>query len=421
MDRLLQPDRTTRTATSLIAVLALTFFCSIATGVFWHAVSFIAKHRYGFDQTRNLTMYAMMGATYIVFAYKAGAVTRMLRQVMTPRTMVVCLLVVQALACIGPVAFAGEWTIWLAFGVSTVCLALIWPLIESYIGAGRHGPAMRSSVGWFNMIWMPAVALPLLLMPPLLERHGEWVLAAQAAVYLAAIVPLWWFAPRPGFHDPETATQHVPAEYRLLLRCARVLLPVSYVLMAAIAPILPYRFEAIRDHQAALEQAPMSVEAETPVAATWMVVRFLAVVVMWRLGFWHGRWGTLLLATIAMTIGFALVVLAMSIPVMMTGFAIFGAGLGMVYYAALYYALAVGHAEVDAGGTHEALIGIGYTVGPLAGLAGTAIGSTQEVDGGAAIVAIVWFIVAFGAVVAIQPYIVALRIRRRKREADDAG
>lgn len=43
--------------------------------------------------------------------------------------------------------------------------------------------------------------------------------------------------------------------------------------------------------------------------------------------------------------------------------------MGIIYCAALYYAMAVGHADVDAGGKHEASIGLGYGVGPLCGLA----------------------------------------------------
>ncbi len=43
--------------------------------------------------------------------------------------------------------------------------------------------------------------------------------------------------------------------------------------------------------------------------------------------------------------------------------------MGIVYTAALTYALEAGRSEVDAGGTHEALIGAGYLFGPAAGLA----------------------------------------------------
>ena len=55
------------------------------------------------------------------------------------------------------------------------------------------------------------------------------------------------------------------------------------------------------------------------------------------------------------------------------GLVVFGVGMGLTYYAALYYSLAVGHAEVDAGGTFEALIGVGYFVGPLLGIAAAAV------------------------------------------------
>ena len=53
---------------------------------------------------------------------------------------------------------------------------------------------------------------------------------------------------------------------------------------------------------------------------------------------------------------------------MIVGLILFGSGMGVTYYAAIYYALAVGRAEVEAGGTHEALIGGGYMVGPIIGL-----------------------------------------------------
>jgi hypothetical protein len=39
-----------------------------------------------------------------------------------------------------------------------------------------------------------------------------------------------------------------------------------------------------------------------------------------------------------------------------------------IYTGALYYAMEVGQADVDAGGAHEALIGLGYALGPGCGL-----------------------------------------------------
>jgi hypothetical protein len=46
----------------------------------------------------------------------------------------------------------------------------------------------------------------------------------------------------------------------------------------------------------------------------------------------------------------------------------------------LYYAMAVGSAEVDAGGKHEAVIGLGYTAGPMLGLMALGLSSTGGTD-----------------------------------------
>ena len=89
---------------------------------------------------------------------------------------------------------------------------------------------------------------------------------------MAALI---WFDPRPGHHDSGVAQAHVGSEYRLLLRSARVLLPLSYVLISAMNPILPYRFEAVG----------VEVGWETPATATWAIVRVAAFVVMWRMAF----------------------------------------------------------------------------------------------------------------------------------------
>ena len=53
-----------------------------------------------------------------------------------------------------------------------------------------------------------------------------------------------------------------------------------------------------------------------------------------------------------------------------------------IYTGAIYYAMAVGHSEVDAGGTHEALIGVGYTVGPACGLVAGGLEEVPHRSGG---------------------------------------
>jgi hypothetical protein len=389
--------------TPLGAVLGLTFLGSLATGVFWHAVPFIAKHAYDFSQTRNLILAAAMGGTYTVAAFTAGRATRLLGRRLTPRGVIASCLGVLGLVCLAPITVDREWGLWFAALVGTWMTAVIWPLIESYVTAGRHGAQMRSAIGWFNLTWAPAVAIPLLGMAPILERHGEWTIGALVPITVLGLAVLSRFGPRPGHHDPHTAAAHVGGEYRLLLRSARVLLPLSYVLSSAMNPILPYRFEAL----------DVAVWWETPATATWTIVRVLAFVTMWRAGFWHGRWGTLLVGGAAMTGGFALVVMGPSLAVMLAGLAALGAGVGVIYYAALYYAMAVGLAQVEAGGTHEGLIGAGYTTGPVVGLIGAAAA------GGLGVVVAVWTLVALAGAPAAVPYVRARRLRRPSGSGTD--
>ncbi|MHC4990086.1 MAG: hypothetical protein ACYTGC_03810 [Planctomycetota bacterium] len=381
-------------------VLLVTFLGSLGTGVFWHGLAFIAKHSYGFSERRNFVLYAVMGIIYTIGAWRAGAVTRWAGRWIAPRGVLGVGLATQAAACTLPVTLTAEWAVWLASGVVSFTASIMWPIIESYITSGRHGPQMRSALGWFNLVWMTAMPVPLLVMAPILEHHGTWAIGGLAVGNTFALIALPRLAARPAAHDATASADHVAPEYPLLLRSARVLLPLSYVLTGAMAPILPFLFQRLE----------VAVSWETPATATWMVVRVVALLIMWRAPFWHGRWGTLLLGALLMTGGFALVVIAPGIEAMLIGFAGLGAGLGIVYYAALYYAMSVGLAEVDAGGTHEALIGAGYAAGPLAGLAGTTLA------GGAGVVGIVWAVVGLAAVPAITPY---ARARRRRPDVTD--
>lgn len=122
-----------------------------------------------------------------------------------------------------------------------------------------------------------------------------------------------------------------------------------------------------------------------------------------------------MLGAATMTGGFALVVTGASLWLMLVGFASLGVGLGVIYYAALYYALAVGRAKVEAGGTHEGLIGAGYAVGPLAALVGAHLPRTLglKIADGAGIVAIVWALIALAGVPALRPYLYARKLRKR--------
>jgi hypothetical protein len=88
---------------------------------------------------------------------------------------------------------------------------------------------------------------------------------------------------------------------------------------------------------------------------------------------WHGRWSVAVVGTLCVLGGFGGTLLApgllsgtAALVLVAAALAVFGAGLAALYTAALYYAFEVGGSE--GGGSHEALIGLGYSVGPACGL-----------------------------------------------------
>ncbi len=395
------------TPTPLAAVLALTLLASIGTGVIWNGVPFIAEHDYDYTQRETLALYFVIGVTYISGALTAGRLLRVVERWLTPRAVLGIILIVQSAVCLGPWFIDRSWMLWIVVGMTSLLASFLWPIIESYLTAGRHGREMRSAIGWWNVVWTSAVAASLWFMAPFMRTDARLAIVALGGLNAVALLTLIWFNRAPGVHDEEQWEASITPKYSLLLQSARVLLPLSYALNAAIGPLLPYL----------LSRLEVAVIWKTPVAATWMIVRVVAMVVMWRIKFWHGRWGTLLLGGAAMTCGFATIVLAPTLAVIFIGFGVFGAGIGIIYYAALYYAMSIGKGQVDASGKHESLIGMGYAIGPAAGLIGMQLPQLLhiEIAQEAGIVFVVWTLVALAAFPAVRPYFKARTVRRSAR------
>jgi hypothetical protein len=385
----------------LPALLGITFLGSVSGGAFWAGTFFVTAQHYAFSATRNLVLAGAMGGAYALAARGTGTLLRRLERWggprITPRAVLAATLIVWGIAAMGPLAFRAEAALWGAALVGSAASAVTWPIVESYLGAGRHGARMRSAIGWFNVTWTPAVAVPLLLLPLFAKANVLWTIGVCGITNAGALLLVLPLPARPGAHAPEAAHAAVGPEYPWLSRSASWLLPLSYVMSSTLAPVLPHRLAAVG----------VGVLPESVVADTWLVARFLTLAVMWRVGFWHGRWGTLALAGLALVGGLALTLLAPTFGGVVLGLLLFGAGMGLTYYAALYYALAVGHAAVDAGGTFEALIGLGYCVGPALGLVGHTLGGGPH--GGT--VALTSAAALLASAAALRPYLEARRRR----------
>lgn len=382
-------------ATPTLPLLTLTFLLSVATAVMWNGLGFVAKHDYGFPEWLTFLLFAVNGGVYALVAFKSGVILRSLGRHLTPRAILAIAMLLQAVAAPLTAIIEGAWVLWAVSLLFSMCSAVTWATTESYMSSARHGGAMRSAIGWWNLTWMASNALGLAAMAFFLSAgEGRWSIGVLGPLCLVAACMLRWFPAAPGTHDEETSDLHVGSNFRDMLQSCRVMLPMSYVLIGALGPLMPYR----------LAEVGIPLAWETPLTATWLVARVLVVAAMWRLHFWHGRWWTLGLAGALLFIGFGMVTIGPGVATITIGLALIGIGQGLTYYSAIYYVLAIGRARVDAAGTHEGLIGVGYGAGPAAGLLGIALG------GGAAIGWIVLAISATAAWPAVIPW-------RRSRSA----
>ncbi len=385
-------------------MLWLTILNSFATGILWNGLGFITDSVYRFSETETYSLFIATGAAYTVTAFLAGSVLRRFAARLNARHAMQWIFVVQG--GVAPLVYVGSSSTGLLAVALTTSMtgAALWPIVESYISAGRSAHEVRKTLGIWCIAWMASVTAVLLMMAPLQGGSG-WLdprLSVFCILPLSA-VSLWIIRKvpdHPEHHHAEPET-HDPRD-RFLLASARALLPASYLLVGALSPLMPYL----------LARMDVSAHNQTPLTATWLGLRTMTAAALGVLAFWHGRWGTLLLGAALLAGGFALVVGVPSLIAIAVGLALFGIGHGIIYYTAIYYALRVGNAAVDAGGVHEALIGVGYVLGPLAGLAGHLLG------GGGWTVLLLWFLLGVFAVPAALPW---WRERRAKRRASVPG
>jgi MFS family permease len=343
-------------------VLAYTALSSCAAGTATLSIFFVTERApYSFSSARQYALGLLVGVTYALGALVAGRVTRALaRRGVSARALVAGITLALAALMVVPVARATPAALFGVLALYAPLTGFLWPLIEAYVSGGRRAGALRAAVGRFNIVWS-ATLLPSFLIPPLLEDHPARVFVAVAAAHLVSLLCLPFLRREPGVHAEEEA-HAVPAEYRGLLRVHRVLHATSYLVMYALSPYLP----------GVLGRLGVDGPLRGALAATWLAARSVAFAVLERWHGWHGRAAVAVVGTALVLAGFAVTVLsprlgAAGLPCLLVALVALGVGLAALYTAALYYAFEVaGH---EGGGSHEALIGLGYSIGPSAGLA----------------------------------------------------
>jgi hypothetical protein len=362
------PTSPLKAGTPLWAVLGVAFINSLGTGVIVNGIYFLT----GFDKVGNYAIGAAFGVAYIIAAFNASRVARTLRRLvprLSSRAILAIIMLTVGAICNLPWLSGGglhPWVFWVIGVTYGLVTGVMWPLIEGYVSGGRRGQRLRFATGQFNIWWAGAIVIAFVAMAPLIKDpfKREMVLAGLGAVHVLGILLLLAFKPEPGVAGEVDHEPH-PEVYPRLLAIFRIQLPTSYMVMGALSPFLP----------SALSTLGAPELLHTPIAATWLATRVITFLAMERWHGWHGRWWVSIAGPTLTLAGFGACILSpvggattAGLATLIAGLCVFGIGVGMIYTAALYYAMEVGHEEVASGGTHEALIGAGYLTGPLAGL-----------------------------------------------------
>lgn len=377
----LAADRPTAGLTPLWAVMVFTLLNSVGTGVVTNGIFFLTDHGFGFSRTANFGLGVFLGLTYIAGAFAARPiVAAAMRAGGGERSVLVWIMLLMGAMCCLPFIVYGSavdatespWSIWVLVGIYSPLAGVLWPLVESFVSGGRSGQNLRKTIGLWNIVWSSAIVFAYLAIAPLTKGHPTFALLALGGVHIAAALILKAFSSRPTPHVHEEHEPH-PKVYEQLLIVFRLLLPTSYIALSALGPYLP----------SILEKLVADTRWQTVLVNAWLVPRVLTFALLARWGAWHGRWWAAIAGAVLMVAGFAAIVLGpafvesgipgaagtLATTVTISGLVAFGIGMGIIYSGALYYAMEVGKAEVDAAGKHEALIGAGYTLGPGIGLA----------------------------------------------------
>jgi hypothetical protein len=350
------------------ALLALTFLQSFGSVLLSRGVYFYTHDRLAWGRAENLLLGLAYGAVYIAGAMASHAVTARAGE---RRSLLVLLMLLVALHLVIYLWPTGQA---LALGLPAISflLGIKWPIIESYMSAGETPTELLRTSARYNITWASSVPLGLAVSGSLIASpEPELLFLVPAVTGSVALVLGLSFPGRPEhLHEshPERPDPVEMERYTALTVSARWAMMLSYSLIFLLAPIMPE----------ILQKLGLDVAQSTPAAALLDMGRLASFLLVAAYSGWRSRVPPLVAAILGLPAAFCMVIFAQHLALALLGELLLGLAAGFAYYSALYYALVVKNASVDAGGAHEALIGLGYALGPLAGLAAQAVGSAAS-------------------------------------------
>jgi hypothetical protein len=354
-----------------LPIFAVEALCSAAGSMLSIGTSFYMKDQFGWGMRQNFMLAAAQGMAYVPAALLAERITRALGRggALSISYGLLTALSLLAWRLAGGSGSAGA--VAAVVVLYTFVIGTSWPVLESLIASGPpSGMALRLSI--YNIVWPAAGTLAIAVEGTLIGRWRAGMFALPALMHAVALLMVIANLRQKTLSSHDASLPHTEPEPELVrvrtmaLWMSRIALPATYTVIYGLMPLMP--FLGVMKH--------LHTSTQTAVASVWLFTRWAAFIVLAMGTWWHTRPRLLLWAAIAMLVAFFGMTLpptqgrspGVDLACMIGWQAVLGAALGMIYSASLYFGMALSKGSTEHGGYHEALIGLGWVLGPGAGV-----------------------------------------------------
>ena len=346
------------------------FLHSYGVTIYSTCVYFYAVERFGASPAQCLWLSAGGGLIYVFISLLAGHLSEIwgARRLLVRMGGGCAFTALAGLATLYLPAARSLWWLFLAMTAFNLTANQLWPAFESAVTRSPASAPLSRRVAAYNLTWASSSFAGFFCAPYVKAAGWTLVFVLPAGICLAAAGVVHFLAirqeeigPSAAQTEPEASSEAaaVKRRARTLLHMAWIGNAMSYVAIFVLIPVLP-TIVRIAGVSTALGAAVL--------ISVWTLARAAGFLLTWHWTGWHYSVRWMLGAYLLMAISFIVV---LSLPqvsvVLLAAQALFGLAVALLYSSSLYYAMHVSSGAGGHAGVHEALIGLGAAVGPLAG------------------------------------------------------
>lgn len=343
---------------------------AVACGLIQTGIFFWAALRHGFTETQCLLLGAVQGLAYVLSARFGGAVSARLGydrvlQIAMAGTALTSLL-------LWPVGW--RWIPFVLFGIFIAFTGPLWPSAEASILHARSPLSVPRRLGLYNITWSTFGSAGFFLCGFLVDRHLDAVIWVPGLIMAAQL--LFFARPARPAVAGAAAAVHVAhddnagldvATKRRFMHLHWIANSIAYFLMTSFNALLPHLSERLG----------LSASGLIWLTSSYLFSRAASFVVFAAWEGWHYRTAWSVASILAAIASAAVMFFSTSPGLVLAACIVFGAALGLAYSGSLYYSMNYGENKGEHGGLHEAILGVGILLGPLAGAGGAKLGGAH--------------------------------------------